>query len=93
MRAARELGLQTAFAPRPSEFGPDQSSDLCAEESWDIVARDFVSLTLVVKITHLNPPAIPEREGLIRRKLLTHSGVTVAVTWLGTDVRMNQPAP
>jgi 2-haloacid dehalogenase len=44
LRAARELGMQTAFIPRPSEFGPDQTSDLCAEESWDIVARDLEDL-------------------------------------------------
>jgi 2-haloacid dehalogenase len=44
LRAARELGMQTAFIPRPSEFGPDQTSDLCAEESWDVVARDLEDL-------------------------------------------------
>jgi 2-haloacid dehalogenase len=44
LRAARDLGMPTAFLPRPSEFGPNQTSDLCAEESWDIVARDLEDL-------------------------------------------------
>jgi 2-haloacid dehalogenase len=44
LSAARDLGMPTAFVPRPSEFGPNQTSDLCAEESWDIVARDLEHL-------------------------------------------------
>jgi 2-haloacid dehalogenase len=44
LRAARDLGMPTAFLPRPSEFGPNQTSDLCAEESWDTVARDLEDL-------------------------------------------------
>jgi 2-haloacid dehalogenase len=44
LRVASELGMQTAFIPRPSEFGPDQTSDLCAEGSWDLIARDLEDL-------------------------------------------------
>jgi 2-haloacid dehalogenase len=44
LKAARSLGLRTAFVPRPSEHGPNQQSDLTAEDSWDIVAADFNDL-------------------------------------------------
>ena len=46
LRAARACGLATAFVPRVSEHGPDQSKDLVAEEDWDIVARDLDDLAL-----------------------------------------------
>lgn len=39
--AARETGLATAFVPRPTEHGPDQTTDLTPEADWDIVAEDF----------------------------------------------------
>jgi 2-haloacid dehalogenase len=42
--AAREAGLKTAFVPRPTEHGPDQTIDLVAEADWDIVANDFNDL-------------------------------------------------
>ncbi len=42
--AARALGLATAFVARPDEHGPDQRTDLEAEQDWDIVAVDFVDL-------------------------------------------------
>lgn len=41
LRAARSHGMRTAFVARPSEYGPGQTSDLQAEQHWDIVARDF----------------------------------------------------
>ncbi len=44
LRAARALGLRTAFVRRPTEYGPDQDFDTDAEEDWDIVADDFVDL-------------------------------------------------
>ncbi|MCV2889247.1 haloacid dehalogenase type II [Ruegeria sp. XHP0148] len=43
--AARAVGLKTAFVPRPTEHGPGQSRDLCAESDWDIVAADFKDLS------------------------------------------------
>jgi 2-haloacid dehalogenase len=49
LRAARALGLRTAFIPRPHEYGPGQASDLSAEEEWDIVAGDIEELA--VKLT------------------------------------------
>jgi 2-haloacid dehalogenase len=42
--AAGELGLMTAFVPRPREHGPGQTSDLRAAEAYDVVATDFIDL-------------------------------------------------
>ena len=42
--AAAELGLMTAFVPRPHEHGPGQTSDLRAAETYDVVATDFIDL-------------------------------------------------
>ena len=44
LRAARDCGLRTAFVPRLTEHGPAQSTDLRAEDEWDIIAGDFVEL-------------------------------------------------
>jgi 2-haloacid dehalogenase len=44
LRQARALGLATAMVPRPSEYGPQQTTDLKPDGAWDIVARDFVEL-------------------------------------------------
>lgn len=44
LRAARAAGLATAFVPRPTEHGLDQTRDLVAEDPWDVVARDFQDL-------------------------------------------------
>jgi len=42
--AAEALGLQTAFVARPTEYGPNQNSDLKAEKNWTYVAQDFLDL-------------------------------------------------
>ncbi|MCA1773350.1 MAG: haloacid dehalogenase type II, partial [Halomonas sp.] len=34
LRAARALGMKTAFIPRRTEYGPQQRNDLEAEEAW-----------------------------------------------------------
>ena len=44
LRAARTHGMATAFVPRPTEYGPGQTTDLEAEDDWDIVADDFEAL-------------------------------------------------
>lgn len=44
LKAARSHGLRTAFVPRLSEFGPNQTTDLKAEANWDIIVRDFGEL-------------------------------------------------
>ena len=42
--AASGCGLRTAFVARPTEYGPNQQADLCAEHEFDIVATDFLQL-------------------------------------------------
>jgi 2-haloacid dehalogenase len=44
LHAARAVGMRTAFVPRPTEHGPDQTTDLEPEDDWDVVARDFLDL-------------------------------------------------
>lgn len=44
LKAARALGLRTAFVPRVMEYGPGQQTDLHAEGPWDIVASDMRDL-------------------------------------------------
>jgi 2-haloacid dehalogenase len=44
LRAARAHGMATGFVPRPTEYGPGQTTDLEPEEDWDIVADDFETL-------------------------------------------------
>jgi 2-haloacid dehalogenase len=44
LRAARAHGMRTAFVPRPTEYGPGQTTDLRPEEAWDVVATDLVDL-------------------------------------------------
>lgn len=42
--AAAGVGLRTAFVARPTEYGPDQTADLKAENTYDVVATDFGEL-------------------------------------------------
>lgn len=44
LRAAQQLGLKTAFVPRPTEYGPHQKIDFVPDGDWTFVARDFVHL-------------------------------------------------
>lgn len=45
--AARNQGLLTAFVPRPTEYGPDQQTDLAAAPGVaDLVAADVVDLAV-----------------------------------------------
>lgn len=44
LEAARAEGLRTAFIPRPTEHGPDQSTDLAPDSDWDFVASDMEAL-------------------------------------------------
>jgi 2-haloacid dehalogenase len=44
LAAAKELGLRTAFIPRPFEHGEGQTTDLNADQPWDIVASDLIDL-------------------------------------------------
>ena len=42
---AQRAGLGTAFIPRPTELGPDQTKDLAAEGSWDLVCASILDLS------------------------------------------------
>ncbi|MGF6266690.1 2-haloacid dehalogenase [Paraburkholderia youngii] len=44
LAAARRVGLSTAFVLRPTEHGPQQTSDLKANEAWDFVVGDLHEL-------------------------------------------------
>jgi len=44
LKAAQDLGLKTAFVPRPTEYGPLQKKDFKADGNWDVVATDFNDL-------------------------------------------------
>lgn len=44
LHAARAAGLQTAFVPRPTEYGPGQTADLAPDADWDLIAPDFNAL-------------------------------------------------
>jgi 2-haloacid dehalogenase len=44
LRAAKDLGLRTAFVTRPFEFGPDRKPDLQPNASVDLAAKDFNDL-------------------------------------------------
>lgn len=44
LRAARSVGLKTAFLPRPTEYGPQQTTDLVPDDDWDVVATDLRDL-------------------------------------------------
>ena len=42
--AARNTGMKTAFVCRPTEYGPQQTTDLTAATDWDICANSFLEL-------------------------------------------------
>jgi 2-haloacid dehalogenase len=44
LQAAQSLGLRTAFIPRPTEYGPEQTEDLEPTGTWDLVATDVENL-------------------------------------------------
>jgi 2-haloacid dehalogenase len=44
LAAAAQEGLQTAFIPRATEYGPHQKHDFKAEGAWTYVAADFGKL-------------------------------------------------
>jgi 2-haloacid dehalogenase len=44
LRAAKGVGLRTAFVTRPMEFGPNGKPDLTPDASVDVTAKDFVDL-------------------------------------------------
>ena len=48
LAAAQQCGLRTAFIARPTQHGPKQTTDLCAEGDWDVVSNSFDDLAETV---------------------------------------------
>jgi len=46
--AARACGLHTAFIRRPTEYGPEQKTDLLPAQDWDIVANSLSELAAML---------------------------------------------
>ena len=44
LKHARSHGMRTAFVLRPTEYGPQQQTNLKAAEAWNVVASDFGEL-------------------------------------------------
>jgi 2-haloacid dehalogenase len=44
LHAAQQVGLKTAFVPRPTEYGPHQDKDLEPDGQWDFVVQDLGKL-------------------------------------------------
>ncbi|MBC8339197.1 MAG: haloacid dehalogenase type II [Rhodospirillales bacterium] len=44
LKHARSFGMKTAFVARPTEYGPDQKTDLQAEERWDVITDSIENL-------------------------------------------------
>ena len=53
LRAAKDVGLKTAFVPRPLEYGPGRSPDLTPDASVDVTGRDFTDLAARLGAVHL----------------------------------------
>jgi 2-haloacid dehalogenase len=45
LKAAKEVGLQTAYIPRPLEIGPETKVDRSPESYIDVVANDLIDLS------------------------------------------------
>jgi 2-haloacid dehalogenase len=48
LKAAKSVGLRTAFVPRPLELGPGGKPDLQPDASVDVTTKDFVELAKVL---------------------------------------------
>jgi 2-haloacid dehalogenase len=48
LAAARSHGMRTAFVPRPTEYGPAQTTDLKPESDWNVVAKDMEDLARIL---------------------------------------------
>ncbi len=50
LKAAKAVGLKTAFVPRPTEYGPQGKPDLKADASVDLPATDFNDLAKLLGV-------------------------------------------
>jgi 2-haloacid dehalogenase len=53
LAAAQNAGLATAFIPRPTEFGPRQTTDLGKTQKWDTIATYLNDLALQLGISQM----------------------------------------
>jgi 2-haloacid dehalogenase len=44
LAAAAATGYRTAFVARPTEYGPNQTKDMAADRSWDVVSNTFTGV-------------------------------------------------
>lgn len=44
LQAARAVGFRTAYVPRPLEFGPGRAPEAPPDQTFDVVATDFLDL-------------------------------------------------
>ncbi len=44
LAAARQVGLATAYIPRPAELGPHQHRNLAPTGDWDVIAASITDL-------------------------------------------------
>ncbi|MBB4570991.1 haloacid dehalogenase type II [Rhizobium leucaenae] len=49
LEAARGCGMKTVFVRRPTEHGPDQTTDLVADDECDIAVKDLAELADVLE--------------------------------------------
>jgi 2-haloacid dehalogenase len=42
--------MRTAYVNRPTEYGPSQTTDIKAEDDWDIIVNSFTALADVLLI-------------------------------------------
>jgi len=44
LQPAQASGMRSAFVPRPTEYGPGQTTDLCPVGAWGVIAEDLEDL-------------------------------------------------
>ncbi|MBF2760907.1 MAG: haloacid dehalogenase type II [Ectothiorhodospiraceae bacterium AqS1] len=52
---AASHGMRTAFVPRPTEYGPDQTKDIEPLHDFDFIAEDFIELAEKIDAAQLPP--------------------------------------
>lgn len=50
LRAARQVGLRTAFVSRPLEWGPSGRSEPPPDPTFDVIASDFIDLSDILGV-------------------------------------------
>lgn len=51
LAAARAAGLATGFVARPTEYGPEQTKDLAAQQDWDVVSSSIPGIADALSCT------------------------------------------